>query len=282
MDVNDVVPPAHSPAAGATPGTDRLTQDMLDSLRSTRPWVRFLSIIGFIAVGFMILGSIFIIGVGVIGGGDEEMPGFLMIGLGLLYLLMAILYVFPSMYLFRYASSITRALQPGPKAIPVQDALRHQKSFWKFVGILTLASMLLYIPGVLAAIAIPNFLTATQRAKQKRTMADLRTLATALEAYAVDHNRYPEGPLEALPSLLQPTYIRTMPRTDGWNNPFVYTGRDCSDGGCQRYVIASGGKDGQIELDLTGDLRSIGPTTNFNNDIAFADGHFIAWPDGSN
>jgi len=42
------------------------------------------------------------------------------------------------------------------------------------------------ILGILAAIAIPNLLTAMQRAKQKRTMADIRSIATAVDSYASD------------------------------------------------------------------------------------------------
>src|SRR5438094_309697 len=50
------------------------------------------------------------------------------------------------------------------------------------------------IIGILAAIAIPNLLTAKQRASQKRTMADIRSLGAALEAYASDNNEaYPKG-----------------------------------------------------------------------------------------
>jgi len=44
---------------------------------------------------------------------------------------------------------------------------------------------------ILAAIAIPNFLEAQTRAKVARSKADLRTMATALEAYAADTSRYP-------------------------------------------------------------------------------------------
>jgi type II secretion system protein G len=44
---------------------------------------------------------------------------------------------------------------------------------------------------ILAAIAIPNFLEAQTRAKISRVKADLRTIATAIESYAVDHNDVP-------------------------------------------------------------------------------------------
>ncbi len=47
------------------------------------------------------------------------------------------------------------------------------------------------IVAILAAIALPNSLEAQTRAKVARARADLRTAATALEAYAVDENRYP-------------------------------------------------------------------------------------------
>jgi prepilin-type N-terminal cleavage/methylation domain-containing protein len=47
------------------------------------------------------------------------------------------------------------------------------------------------IIAILAAIAIPNFLEFQTRAKTSRVKADMRTIVTALEAYAVDHGEYP-------------------------------------------------------------------------------------------
>ncbi len=57
----------------------------------------------------------------------------------------------------------------------------------------TLIELLIVVAiiAILAAIAVPNLLQARARALVGREMADLRTLATALEAYAVDHNVYP-------------------------------------------------------------------------------------------
>lgn len=57
----------------------------------------------------------------------------------------------------------------------------------------TLIELLIVVAiiGILAAIAIPNFLNAQTRAKVSRAMADLRTIATGIEAYSVDWNIYP-------------------------------------------------------------------------------------------
>jgi prepilin-type N-terminal cleavage/methylation domain-containing protein len=57
----------------------------------------------------------------------------------------------------------------------------------------TLIELLIVVAiiAILAAIAVPNFLEAQTRAKVSRVRADLRSAATALEAYRIDNNQYP-------------------------------------------------------------------------------------------
>lgn len=57
----------------------------------------------------------------------------------------------------------------------------------------TLIELLIVVAiiAILAAIAVPNFLEAQTRSKIARASSDLRNVATALEAYAVDNNVYP-------------------------------------------------------------------------------------------
>lgn len=57
----------------------------------------------------------------------------------------------------------------------------------------TLIELLIVVAiiAILAAIAVPNFLEAQVRSKVSRARTDMRSAATALEAYAVDNNKYP-------------------------------------------------------------------------------------------
>lgn len=57
----------------------------------------------------------------------------------------------------------------------------------------TLIELLIVVAiiAILAAIAVPNFLEAQTRAKVARGKADMRSIATALETYKMDHNKYP-------------------------------------------------------------------------------------------
>ena len=57
----------------------------------------------------------------------------------------------------------------------------------------TLIELLIVVAiiAILAAIAVPNFLEAQTRSKVSRAKADMRTLATGIESYAVDNNVYP-------------------------------------------------------------------------------------------
>ena len=67
----------------------------------------------------------------------------------------------------------------------------------------TLIELLIVVAiiAILAAIAVPNFLEAQVRSKIARVRADERSAATALEAYCVDYNQYPDTPYGAYQNL---------------------------------------------------------------------------------
>jgi type II secretion system protein G len=151
----------------------------------------------------------------------------------------------------------------------------------------TLIELLIVVAiiGILAAIAIPNLLTAMQRSKQKRTMADMRAVAVAWEERAADVNSYSAAGagitwpatvadgIDTLRPMLQPTYIRRVPLTDAWGTKFA-TAAGCS-GTC--YAIESYGRDKSNEAETQGEIIT---TTKFDCDIIYSGGTFVKYPEG--
>jgi len=143
--------------------------------------------------------------------------------------------------------------------------LRRQKGF-------TLIELLIVVAiiGIIAAIAIPNLLNAIDRGKQKRSMADMRSIGTAIESYSIDNNVYPvAADMATLGPLVEPVYIRNAPDNDGWGRVFGVAAV------IGEYTVCSGGKDGG---GCTGDGG--GAKTSFNDSITFSGGVFVQWPEG--
>ncbi len=143
--------------------------------------------------------------------------------------------------------------------------------------VLVAVLVIVAIVGILAAIAIPNLLTAMQRSKQKRSMADIRTIATAAQAYATDHNFYPQP--ASLERELVPKYLQALPKNDGWEHPYRYECWSSTDGACDSYAIGSAGKDGSFDHPSLRDYES-GTITTFDGDIVFSNSGFVRYPEG--
>ncbi len=160
IDQPPAVEPVVAPATGVPPAPHAasltpLAQRYLDQ---TRPWVRFLSIVAFVMAGFMLVAGGAMFAIGVFGSMAARNRGELgplgsAIGMSLaslLYMVMAILYVAPGVFLYRYANAI-RDLKANNNDAALEGALKHQKSFWRYVGIFTVVGLIMAVVTIVLA-----------------------------------------------------------------------------------------------------------------------------------
>ena len=115
--------------------TDSVKSFMLETTR----WAKFLSIIGFIGIGLMLIGAIFIIGVG------SQFRGGSQIGiLAVVYFAMAVLYFFPILYLYRFSVNVRDGLLRLGQG-EFDAGMENLKSMFKFMGILMIVLLSFYI-----------------------------------------------------------------------------------------------------------------------------------------
>ena len=136
----------------------------------------------------------------------------------------------------------------------------------------TLIELLIVVAiiGILAAMSIPAGASAVQRARQRATMSDIRTLALALQMYGLDTRTYPATqPMTTLKPILVPFLTRVFPEQDAWKNYFDY-----SSDGISEYTFESYGADGLPGADI-----SLATRFDYNRDIVLANGAFFASPD---
>ena len=163
----------------------------------------------------------------------------------------------------------------------------------------TLIELLIVVAiiGILAALLIPNAMTAMQKAKQKGTMKDVNTIATAIMDYITDNgtvpDSIPDGDINQAFQQAMSFYIRNMPLVDQWGNPLQAYGGGAEPYGCiasgeeygeDDYVVASLGRNGQqdqIDWDPTKPETAyftVSSMADFNKDIVNFSGTWVAVP----
>ncbi len=166
----------------------------------------------------------------------------------------------------------------------------------------TLIEMLIVVAiiGILAALLIPNALAAIQKAKQKGTMKDINSIATALTDYVTDKGAAPAHSTaltagDSMYTALSGFYLKVLPQNDQWGGAFwvwcgsaaenAYTGvTGC---GIDDFVVASYGRNKDLD---TISFDPLAPSTayfdingmaDFDLDLVNWDGSWIHAPKGA-
>lgn len=168
---------------------------------------------------------------------------------------------------------------------------RSQKGF-------TLIELLIVVAiiGIIAAILIPNLLDALQKAKQKRTVADIRNTGTAWMSWLTDQvgaasagaaktydtANFGQVTYAQLFGYLRPSdsffYMQEVPQLDGWRYALTY-GKNANLLGANVLIICSGGRDGFETMCHNTDW-TVAPfvSTSYGTSIVWADGYMVSWP----
>jgi len=135
----------------------QITQEAKGYIKETAGWATFLAIIGFICVAFGLLIGIFymamsdtmIQGAGSMPKGMESIFSVV----GAIMVVGALAMLFPLISLIKFASGVKAALNDN-NTDKLTKAFRSLKSHYKFVGILTIIGIAVYILGIVAIVVI--------------------------------------------------------------------------------------------------------------------------------
>ena len=142
-----------TPAIAAT-----ITPTMIDSLRRSRQWVRLLCILGFITAGAMMLCGIvsqfacILVSMSPSLRHKPLLSASAMILIGLANMCLAIIYLIPALRLLELAAAIKK-LPTQDGASGMEEALLHQRLFWRSAGIAGLGTIVVqaFVVGFTAA-----------------------------------------------------------------------------------------------------------------------------------
>ena len=148
------------------------------------------------------------------------------------------------------------------------------------------------IVGLIAALLIPNLIGALQKAKQKRTMADMKHTGTAWFSWLTDQvgaaaagqinvqldwSEFTDRPFEELRDEIVPRYAPELPATDAWGQRYEY-GATTTMESAMPIGIRSRAADGQYDSETYTAGSFV--ATDYVQDIVWAGGFFIRWPSG--
>ena len=165
----------------------------------------------------------------------------------------------------------------------------------------TLIELLIVVAiiGILAALLIPNAITAMQKSKQKATMKDITTIGTACTDHVTDRGQAPPNPsgtyttTDAFYTQLCPFYVKVLPTRDKWSYPYqAYTGTAASGqwgcttaggAGVDDFIVGSTGRNGTVDGSYSTSNPEAGFFTvstmqDFNNDLVMWNGNWVLAP----
>lgn len=128
-------------------------------LLETTRWTKFLAIMGFIFTGLFIVIALAVMTMGSMFSSYPGMEGLgglgagFGVGLGFVYLIIAVIYLYPVYTLFKFSSSMKRGINTGSQDL-ITDAFRYQKNMYRFIGIMMIIVIAIYLLAFIVLIGL--------------------------------------------------------------------------------------------------------------------------------
>jgi len=140
----------------------RVSDRMKSMLKEIAKWAKFLSIIGFIGIGLMVIVALFAGTMMASMSGMDEFGGGVGMGslITIIYLAIAALYFFPVLYLYQFAAGAQRALASGNNA-DIETSFEYLRKHYRFLGILMIILLgiyaLIFVISIVGAAAFSGY-----------------------------------------------------------------------------------------------------------------------------
>ncbi|MGB3563500.1 MAG: type II secretion system protein [Thermoanaerobaculia bacterium] len=148
------------------------------------------------------------------------------------------------------------------------------------------------IVGLIFIVLLPFYLDSLEKAKQRKTMANINSIGKAMLSWMTDQagaaaagasttevmdlDNFEGVTREELDAIMVPVYLANVPKSDGWGSDMDYYMKILDFNDADTIAVRSPGKGGNWD----GNTYTMAPfvSTNYKSDIVWADGLFVRWP----
>ena len=128
-----------------------ISENTITFFDSIRKWTKFFAILGYISIGGMVIVALFASTIFSVYGTYSNISHIPSVLITVVYLVLAVIYVFPITYLNRFSNFLRNAIAHRDSA-QLENSFKNLKAHFKFNGILVIVVFGLYFLGIIAAI----------------------------------------------------------------------------------------------------------------------------------
>jgi hypothetical protein len=130
-----------------------LSSDARYFLNEAARWAKFLAILGFVGAGFLAL-----IGLSTLAMSSAMSSQFSALGIspaliGFLYLIIAVVYLFPSLFMYNFANRAQGAVRSNSSSF-LTESMGYLRSIFRFYGIVAIVLIAVYLLALLSFIVM--------------------------------------------------------------------------------------------------------------------------------